>query len=502
MRLQISGVLNEVSEVGSHAPALRSTRSPWLPALGWAAIAALVALIETAATLVDVKLGIVVAAGFVALALVASRPLLLLPLAVVTVNAEHLTFSGLGITRALAPVVLIVTLAELMRGTGRLRAAGPLWWTGGYAVWALASGTWTVSMAGTQYLLQSLAIGLIFMLAFAVLLNTEDDLRLVLYAFVGVTSLMAVLSVFAFAWNLEIPHLELLQGGRSQGGVGDPDFFAAMQLVAIPLTLVLASETTRPELRLGLYGGLLAIIASVFTSMSRGAFLAVAVLALLLLVSNPEKMFRARHEKAIALFVIALGMVFFFSRPFVRAEVVDRATSIYAPETREEETGSGRTNIWKAALRTFADNPGVGIGYGSFIYVSEELILHTPGVDLTVYGERGEGDNYVAHNTYLGTMAELGLVGLILYLGVVISTGLALRRTAVRAFALREAFVGRVAHALLLGLASWMVTSFFLSGETARMLWIVVGLSLALPKLLPKRAPTADVQGEYYLRRS
>ena len=33
---------------------------------------------------------------------------------------------------------------------------------------------------------------------------------------------------------------------------------------------------------------------------------------------------------------------------------------------------------------------------------------------------REEGDNLVAHNTYLGTSAELGLVGLALYLGVLV----------------------------------------------------------------------------------
>jgi hypothetical protein len=37
----------------------------------------------------------------------------------------------------------------------------------------------------------------------------------------------------------------------------------------------------------------------------------------------------------------------------------------------------------------------------------------------------------------------------------------------------------------LLGLGSWGVTSVFLSAETARMSWIIVGLCLALPKLLP-----------------
>jgi O-antigen ligase len=171
----------------------------------------------------------------------------------------------------------------------------------------------------------------------------------------------------------------------------------------------------------------------------------------------------------------------------VRGQVVSRAETIYAPKTKDDASGSGRTNLWKAAAKTAGENPLTGIGYGGFGAISQELLFQTPGVDLDIQQIRQEGDYFVAHNTYLGTAAELGLPGLFLYLGLLLSTGLYLRRTAARAAALGAPFVGRVAHALLLGLVSWAVTSFFLSGETARMLWIVVGLSLALPTLLPRR---------------
>jgi hypothetical protein len=65
-----------------------------------------------------------------------------------------------------------------------------------------------------------------------------------------------------------------------------------------------------------------------------------------------------------------------------------------------------------------------------------------------------------------------------------ISTGATLRATARRAQAAGAHFLGRTSHALFLGLCSWAATSIFLSGETARMLWIIVGLSLALAKLV------------------
>jgi O-antigen ligase len=353
---------------------------------------------------------------------------------------------------------------------------------------------WSAEIAGTRFMLQSLAIALVFLFAFAALLNTEAELRRLLYVFAFSSAFMGGLSVLAFggAFGQEgdsIPYLQLLQAGRGQGGVGDPDFFAGIQLVALPLILVLASDAKDKRMRIALYASVLVVLASVFTSLSRGSYLAFIVLAIGLIASRPEKVFRSRREKAAALLVLALGMVVFFSRPFVREEVVGRAQSIYAPQTRDEKSGAGRTNLWKAAMRTAGEHPVTGVGFGTFPHISQELIFHTPGIDLEVLQIREEGNNFVAHNTYVGTAAELGFVGLFLYLGVILSTGLMLKRLSNRALALGSDFVGRVAHALLIGLSTWAIVIVFLSGETARMFWIIVGISLALPKLLPEPAP-------------
>jgi putative inorganic carbon (hco3(-)) transporter len=458
-----------------------------LPALGWATIASFLAVVVAAATYIDVKLGIVVVGALMVGAVVMTRPPLILCVASATIFVEALTFNGMAITRLLAPAALLLTLAELLRGSARVRLGAPLAWVGAYVSWALLSGIWTASVPGTRFLLQSLAIALVFLLAFAALLNTERDLRQILYVLAFTAAFVGGLSVVAFRGDLGFGFIDLLQAGRSQGGVGDPDFFAAMQIMCVPLVLVLASETTDRRLRLLLYVSTLVILASVFTSLSRGAFIGVVVLGLLFVASRPEHIFRARHEKAIALVVVAIGLAAFFSRPFVREEVVTRAETIYAPKSKSDKSGTGRTELWKAAAKTAGENPAFGIGFGSFSYVSQQLLFETPGVDPELIERRREaGENKVAHNLYLGTAAELGLTGLALYIGLILSTALTLRRTVRRAFAAGAPFVGRVAHALLLGVVSWSITSVFLSGETARIFWIVVGLSLALPKLFPE----------------
>jgi O-antigen ligase len=454
--------------------------------LTWVAIGCSLAVVEALAVQIDWQMGVAVAAGVGFTLALLARPWLILPLAITTIFLEHLTFANMAVTRILAPPALLLVLAEILRGRARIRVDLPFLCAGAYVVWAIASGMWTTSGEGTRFLLQSLAIALVYLIAFAALLNTERELRGLLYVWSFVAAILGALSVFAFGDMLKIPHLDLTQAGRSQGGVGDPDFFAGMQLVTVPLTLVLASDARNKTVRVLLYAATLCLLASTFTSLSRGGFIGIVVLGIFFLASKPERLFNSRQEKALALFVVAVGMVGFFSRPWLRQEIVTRAESIYAPKNKDEQSGAGRTNLWKTAAKQARDHPIGGIGYGTFPHVSQELLYQTPGVDTEIIQERAAGHNLVAHNTYLGTAAELGIVGVLIYLSVIISTAMLLARTAVRAVRLGAPFVGRVAHALLLGLAAWSVTSVFLSAETSRMFWVIVALSLALPKMIPE----------------
>jgi len=467
----------------------RSARHQMSSTLGWWMVAGFLATVQAAAVYLDFKLGIAVTAALAGAAVVLMRPALLVPIALLTVYLEGAIVNGVAITRFFAPLAFLLVLGELLRRGARIRADLPLAWSGAYVLWAMASGLWTVSGEGTVFLLQSLAIALVFMLLFASLLNTERDLRRFAHVFAATAGFMGAISLFAFATSTEtLLGFELLQAGRSQGLVGDPDFFAAMQLVALPLVLVLLSETRNHRVRLSLTVVLFALLGSVFTSLSRGAFLALLVLSLLLVASRPEKLFQSRRQKAVTLLVASLGMVVFFSRPYAREQVTTRAESIYAPKDRDEASGAGRTNLWKAAASTAAAHPVTGIGYGSFRYVSEDLLLRTPGVDPLLLQNRDEGDNFAAHSAYFGTAAELGWTGLLILAGLIVSTAALFRRTAIRARAAGAHFLGRISHALMLGVIAWAATAIFLSAETSRMTWILVGLSLALPKLLPTRA--------------
>jgi O-antigen ligase len=230
------------------------------------------------------------------------------------------------------------------------------------------------------------------------------------------------------------------------------------------------------------------MIAAVLTSQSRGGAIGLIVVLLLLIAVPARALFRSRRQKLVGILcVVAAGAALIIHSPWA---VLPRLETITGSPKNGAAAGSGRVEIWKAAAHSIRDHPLFGTGYGSFVYQSDYLMLNTNGVDLTYFYLRTPGSE--AHNLYLGTWAELGLPGLLLYLGLMAATARSLRRTAVRAGRLGEDVVRRLANGLLLGLVSWAVTSFFLTTETARAFWIILGLSLALPRFLPGEQRSAQ----------
>jgi len=446
--------------------------------LRWWALGAGAGALLGGVTAVNPTLGLGLAILLGVVVAILLQPSSLLLVLVASVFVELIKVGGLTITRLIAPVALFVVIAAAVRKGTQIRPAAPLFWAGAYTLWALASSLWTVSPAGTTYLLSSLAIALVFMLAFASLLATRRDLERVLYALAGLSLALGVLSTLAFIGR-PILGFGLLQEGRVQGGTGDPSFFAAAQLIALPLILVLASNVKKGVVRNALYLVALVNIGSVLSTVSRGGTIQLIVVLLLLLVLPARTIFASPTQKRLAMAALVAGMAVFFVH--YSADLAPRLETIYSRSS--DKTGSGRLAIWPTAMAAFNERPFLGIGYGAFVRTSVDRIYSTPGANIENFRVHPEE----VHNVFLGTATELGIPGLTIFLGLLFSTGLVLRRTAKRAREVGAHFISSVANALIVGLIGWGVGSMFIETETSRPLWIVIGMSLALPKLIPER---------------
>jgi O-antigen ligase len=251
------------------------------------------------------------------------------------------------------------------------------------------------------------------------------------------------------------------------------------EVMAIPMALALLSGAPRGRRRL-LYAGVVVLVLAVFASVSRGGLLSLAVVIALMLVAPAHALFPSRRQKSAVLGALVGGLL--VAVVVSGAAVSARLESVGS----SDETGSGRTALWRAARTSVGERPLLGLGFGAFPVAVDDLMRRTPGIDFR-HIELHPGGGSEAHDVYVSGLAETGLPGLALLLGLLTATAAALRRAAAAARHVGADGLRRAANALLFALAGWSVASVFLTTETSRALWIVVGLALALPGIVNAR---------------
>ena len=140
--------------------------------------------------------------------------------------------------------------------------------------------------------------------------------------------------------------------------------------------------------------------------------------------------------------------------------------------------GTGGTDIWRIGWRMFEDKPIQGVGANNFQVASIHYLLAEPGAI--------ENDTYVvdqpavAHNSTSIVLAELGLIGFVLFM-LVLGLILGYLIKAIAAFKrLKNRTMEILATALVLSLVALLAADFFLSEQYSKQLWILLALAPAL----------------------
>src|SRR5262249_36284052 len=90
----------------------------------------------------------------------------------------------------------------------------------------------------------------------------------------------------------------------------------------------------------------------------------------------------------------------------------------------------------------------------------------------------------VVHNTFLEILTELGVVGLILFLGAITGVFRCVKRAIVRLDRLGDASTSFLVRGLAAGAVGLLTAYFFGSAEYEKTLWLVLGLLVAAPAAL------------------
>ena len=159
---------------------------------------------------------------------------------------------------------------------------------------------------------------------------------------------------------------------------------------------------------------------------------------------------------AIAVIVLAI--------PSVGERALERDMAL--SQLQSEETWSGRWSNWQGALDVTASHPILGVGAGNY---AEATLGHSEkGFKQSLQKGKVAG---LAHNVFLSVATQLGLVGLILWLGILFF----LFKTAVPIA--QESSLGA---SIFLGLIVAMLAGMTLTWESEKMVYVLFGSVLAL----------------------
>jgi hypothetical protein len=178
---------------------------------------------------------------------------------------------------------------------------------------------------------------------------------------------------------------------------------------------------------------------------SRGAFLAMGVSAVMMVISAQGKL---RYR---AILGIILGGVALFIQ-LGDQRIIERFMTTFAEQEERDTSAESRLLYWKAGLRMAADYP-LGQGGGGF------KVIHGPKYILQVGGTHFEARS--VHNGYINDACEWGIQGLALRLAFIFSGMYGAYKTMKHQLHAGDPKIAFLGAAIIAGLSAFMVASTF-----------------------------------------
>ncbi len=431
------------------------------------------------------------AAVAVVVAVVLLRPSVALALlvAIVYLNLSDVlvrSFSLPSVLQLMSLPVLIAAWIHHGPGITRRILGEPLTWLlGAYALLLLASATWAQEPGLAQARFAEILKALLLYALIVLLATTPERMRIALWTMVGAGAFLGGLGVLqvtagvgrGLAEMARVKHAHIygdVFGPRLAGPLGDPNFFAQILLVLVPLAVFLVWEERTRRSRLAALLCLAIILAASLLTYSRGGALALAFVVPASLVAHGVRW----RTIAFTGTVMALG-----AATLAPAGVRERLATIgqFLPEqTVLPETDSSfqeRMVLMGAAWGMMSANPLLGVGAGNYTARFGEYadLLGSVAQDY-----QDPDDVRYPHNLYLEVGAETGVAGLGLFLAALLAAllGLEKARSCLREAGARGS--GAMARALQISLAGYLISSLFLHGDFERYLWLLFGMTGAL----------------------
>ena len=262
---------------------------------------------------------------------------------------------------------------------------------------------------------------------------------------------------------------------RIAGPLGDPNFFAQILLIAVPVAALFGLTTrSRMKRHLAIAAGAIAT-ATLLLTYSRGAMLALGVMGLMML-----KALHIRWQTTAAGIALLAVLLVVMPRSVTERlvtieEILPSAEEPLHPDSSFQE----RKLLMTVAWVMFVANPIVGVGAANYTTRYDDYVGSTSSA-ARQYAD--PADMHYPHNLYLEAAAETGLIGVTLFLVIATACWITLRR-AERSLELRDGELAVIANGFAIALAGYLASALFLHLAFPRYLFLLFAFAASLPRI-------------------
>ena len=199
-------------------------------------------------------------------------------------------------------------------------------------------------------------------------------------------------------------------------------------------------------------------IATIVATSSRGAQLGMALALLWISLKN------VRFKVLLAV-ILAVSLVY---------ALLPEGMLLEYEMAGEDATSTNRLALWRFGLDVARDHPVLGVGYNNW---KDYCVFKDP----VGSGQYPDLDHCMAaHSTYITGLAEIGMIGLAVYLSLALFMFIENAHTRANARRLDNKFFLYTAHGLDAGLVAYMVGTVFFTQIWYPIFWIQLAITVAL----------------------
>ncbi len=255
---------------------------------------------------------------------------------------------------------------------------------------------------------------------------------------------------------------------RSGGPFGKPNRYAQIMLVLAPLGLFQFWSEQKRSRRLLLALATILTFSGVLLTYSRGAFITMVIMILLLLLFRYVKV----RQLFVTLALVGGLMVVAAPGYFARIETIRGVAGLFSPsaEVRPDGTTRGRLTEMLAAFLAFLDHPVLGVGPAQYTPYYSAKYQDNPDIAFRFLGRRRR-----AHILYFELAAETGIFGIGTFMAIVMLVMYRLWTVRRRTIGQNPGFANLVTS-LWFGMIAYLGTAVFLHLSYQRYYWFIVAL--------------------------